>query len=58
MGTDLQAAIITVHRAVNEYLDIPRGTRHDLTMPELERVLPELDAIGDAVQAEIAAKVA
>jgi DNA repair protein RadD len=57
-SADLQAAIVTVHRAVNDFLGIPRGSRRELTMPELERVLPELDAIGDTVQAEIAAKLA
>ena len=57
-STDLQAAIVIVKRAVNEFLGRPPGTRRELTMPELERVLPELDAIGDAVQAEIATKVA
>lgn len=56
--TDLQAAIVVVHRAVNKFLDIPAGARRELTTPELERVLPELDTIGDTVQAEIAKKVA
>jgi hypothetical protein len=37
---------MTVHRAVNSFLEIPPGTRRDLTTPELETVLPELDAIG------------
>jgi hypothetical protein len=38
--------VMTVHRAVNSFLEIPPGTRRDLTTPELETVLPELDAIG------------
>jgi DNA repair protein RadD len=56
-ATDLQAVIIMVKRAVNTFLEIPPGTRRDLTTPELETVLPELDAIGDAVQAHVAEKV-
>lgn len=55
---DFEAMIITVHRAVNTFLGIPRGTRRDLTTPELETVLAELDNIGDAVQDDVATKVA
>lgn len=57
-GTDLQAVIVVVHRAVNDFLGIAPGNRRELNTAELERVLPELDAIGDAVEAEIATKVA
>lgn len=56
-ATDLQAVIITLKRAVNTFLEIPPGTRRDLTTPELETVLPELDAIGDAVQVHVTEKV-
>ncbi|WP_261556250.1 DEAD/DEAH box helicase [Frankia tisae] len=55
--SDLQAMIITVHRAVNRHLGIPEGTRRELTMDELETVLPELDAIANQVQLEIMRKV-
>jgi hypothetical protein len=54
---DFQAVIMTVHRAVNSFLEIPPGSRRDLTTPELETVLPELDAIGDSVQIHVTAKV-
>ncbi|WP_239393608.1 DEAD/DEAH box helicase [Frankia sp. CiP3] len=52
-ATDLQAMIITVHRAVNRSLGVPQNARRDLTIDELETVLPELDAIGDEVQAQV-----
>lgn len=55
---DYQAMIITVHRAVNTFLGRPPGARRELTTPELETVLPELDNIGDAVQDDVATKVA
>ncbi|MBA2696978.1 MAG: hypothetical protein H0U62_14335 [Actinobacteria bacterium] len=45
-STDLQAAIMTVHRAVNDFLGIPPGTRRDLTMPDLDRVLPSSTRLG------------
>jgi superfamily II DNA or RNA helicase len=54
---DLQAAIMTVHRAVNAFLGIPPATRRELSIDELETVLPELDNIGDEVQADILKKV-
>ena len=54
---DFQAVIMMVNRAVNSHLGIPTRSRRELTTPELESVLPQLDAIGDAVQADIMEKV-
>lgn len=56
-ANDFQAVIMMVGRAVNTHLGIPAGNRRELTTPELETVLPQLDAIGDAVQADVLAKV-
>jgi hypothetical protein len=56
-GNDLTAVIITVQRAVNDYLGIPKNSRRDLSVEQLETVLPVLDTIGDTVQAEIAEKL-
>lgn len=54
---DLQAVIILVARAVNDYLAIPKASRRDLSTPELERALDALEEIGDQVQADVIKKV-
>ncbi len=56
--TDLAAVIILVSQAVNAFLGIPAGRRRDPSGEELERALNELEAIGDAVQADVIRRVA
>jgi len=45
--------IILVNRAVNDHLGRPKGSRRELTTPELTRALDALEGIGDQVQAEV-----
>jgi superfamily II DNA or RNA helicase len=52
-ANDLQAVIILVNRAVNDYLGRPKGTRRELTTRELTRALDALEEIGDQVQADV-----
>ena len=54
---DLQAVIILVTQAVNQFLDIPARSRRDLSTEELEKALGELETIGDAVQADVIRRV-
>ncbi len=56
--TDLAAVIILMSQAVNAFLGIPAGRRRDPSGEELERALNELEAIGDAVQADVIRRVA
>jgi hypothetical protein len=54
---DLRAVIITVQRAINEHLGIPKNARLELSLEQLEAVLPALDSIGDEVEAAIKKKL-
>ncbi|MBS1892436.1 MAG: DEAD/DEAH box helicase family protein [Actinobacteria bacterium] len=54
---NLGVTITRMHRAVNARLGIGSGERRELTLEELERILPELDGIADEVQAELREKL-
>jgi hypothetical protein len=49
--------VITVARAVNDHLGVPKNSRLDLSLEQLETVLPALDTIGDTVQSEVEEKI-
>lgn len=57
-ANDLQAVIVLVHTAVNDHLGISARSRRELTATELESALSALESIGDAVQADIADRLA
>jgi DNA repair protein RadD len=50
---NLGAAIARMHRAVNQRLGTDSGTRRELTLEEIEAILPQLDNIADDVEAEL-----
>jgi superfamily II DNA or RNA helicase len=54
---NLGAVIVRMHRAVNERAGIESGERRELTLDQIETVLPQLDDIADDVQAELAEKL-
>lgn len=55
---DLAAVIMLVNQAANDHLGIAPGSRRDLSTDELLAALGELEAIGDAVQADITRRLA
>ena len=57
-ANDLQAVIVLVHKAVNDHLGISARNRRELTAAELESALSALESVGDAVQADIADRLA
>jgi superfamily II DNA or RNA helicase len=54
---NLGAAIARMHRAVNDRLGIGSGERRELTLAELETILPQLDDVADGVEAELKEKL-
>jgi DNA repair protein RadD len=50
---NLGAVIARMHRAVNDRLDIQSGERRELTLDQIETVLPLLDEIADDVEAQL-----
>lgn len=52
-ANNMGAVITRMNRAVNEFLEISSGERRELSLVELERVLPHLDEIADGVQADL-----
>lgn len=54
---NLGAAIARMHRAVNEKLGIDSGERRDLTLEEIETILPQLDEVADQVEADLRARL-
>jgi hypothetical protein len=42
-----------MHRAVNDTLEIESGERRELSLDQIETVLPLLDEIADAVETEL-----
>ncbi|HEX6152987.1 MAG TPA: helicase-related protein, partial [Solirubrobacterales bacterium] len=54
---NLGVTITRMHRAVNARLGIESGQRRELTLEELETILPQLDDIADEVQGELQEKL-
>jgi superfamily II DNA or RNA helicase len=54
---NLGVTITRMHRAVNGRLGITSRERRQLTLEELEKILPELDEIADSVQVDIREKL-
>ena len=54
---NLGAAIARMHRAVNERLNLESGARRELTLDEIEAILPQLDDVADEVEAELRARL-
>jgi superfamily II DNA or RNA helicase len=54
---NLGVTITRMHRAVNVRLGIESGQRRELTLDELETILPQLDDIADEVQGELEEKL-
>jgi DNA repair protein RadD len=52
-GNNLGAVISRMHRAVNERLAIQSGERRELSLEQIETVLPMLDEIADDVEAQL-----
>jgi DNA repair protein RadD len=50
---NLGAVIARMHRAVNGRLEIESGERRELSLDQIEAVLPLLDEIADAVETEL-----
>jgi DNA repair protein RadD len=57
-ANNLGAVAVLLNRAVNQFLGIGSGERRDLSTEELERVIPELDAIADSVQEDLRRRLA
>ena len=56
--SDLEAVIRMVHKETNSFLDIPSGHRGELDIEQIERALANLEAIGDAVEADVKNRIA
>jgi DNA repair protein RadD len=54
---NLGAAIARMHRAVNTRLGIDSGARRELTLEEIEAILPQLDDVADEVEAGLREKL-
>jgi len=54
---NLGAAIARMHRAVNGRLNLESGARRELTLDEIEAILPQLDDVADEVEAELRARL-
>jgi hypothetical protein len=52
-GNNLGAVIARMHRAVNERLGIRSGERRELTLEQIETILPLLDGIADEVESQL-----
>jgi hypothetical protein len=50
---NLGAVIARMHRAVNERLGIESGERRDLSLEQIETILPLLDNIADDVETQL-----
>ena len=55
--SDLEAVIRLVNSEVNRFLDIPPGHRGELDIEQIERALANLEAIGDAVEADVEKRI-
>lgn len=54
---NLGATIARMHRAVNNRLGIESKSRRELTLDEIESILPQLDDVADEVEAELREKL-
>ena len=52
-GTNLAAAISLMSRCVNEFLEIPKASRRELSFEEANRAFEALDEIGDRMREQI-----
>lgn len=55
--SDLEAVIRLVNSEVNRFLDIPSGYRGELDIEQIERAQANLDALGDAVEADVKKRI-
>lgn len=56
-SNNLAAVAVHLNRAINQRLGIGSGERRELSAEELEQVVPELEVIADAVQADLSARL-
>lgn len=51
-------AIMLINREVNTFLGIPSNARRDLEIAQIEHAQAHLEAIGDAVEADVKKRIA
>jgi DNA repair protein RadD len=52
-SNNLTAVIVLMNHSVNDFIGIQSAARRELSTEELERVIPQLDDIGDGVQTRL-----